>query len=218
MLNRVPGIYIVTDIQTGKKIEFTPNIPRWIQKWGFYEGFETKYHVDPLKIIDFFGIKADKEKSSISLDPHEELPTYLRDTIQKEQWEYVHVYRKEYNFSEILREIPVQLHNKLEALGYITDHMTEEKLAKDNHRVMILYDGTRKVLVLGMHIDDNTFQTEYIIKCPPKEHFLEHEAEIYTFDKENDKPQIVRNTMTGFTTINHLHSGTIALWKWDSHY
>ena len=48
------GNYILKNITTGRALEFTPQIPRWVQKWGFYEGFETPHHVNPQMIIDIF--------------------------------------------------------------------------------------------------------------------------------------------------------------------
>lgn len=48
------GEYVLRNHSTGRKLEFTPQIAEWIRKYGFYEGFETPYHVSPKDIIDIF--------------------------------------------------------------------------------------------------------------------------------------------------------------------
>ena len=48
------GSYFLKNITTGRQIDFTPQIPRWISKWGFYEGFDTPFNVNPQNVIDIF--------------------------------------------------------------------------------------------------------------------------------------------------------------------
>jgi hypothetical protein len=48
------GEYVLKNHSTGRLLEFTPQIAEWIRKYGFYEGFETPYHVSPKDIIDIF--------------------------------------------------------------------------------------------------------------------------------------------------------------------
>jgi len=48
------GSYYVKNLTTGRQLDFTPQISRWIKKWGFYEGFESSYCVNPQDVIDIF--------------------------------------------------------------------------------------------------------------------------------------------------------------------
>lgn len=47
------GHYWVKKLTTGRNFEFTPPIPRWARKYGFYEG-DSPYRVDPALVIDTF--------------------------------------------------------------------------------------------------------------------------------------------------------------------
>jgi len=46
---------VATNLQTGKSIRFSGLLPRFIQDYGFYEGYGTKYRLDPRDIAEAFG-------------------------------------------------------------------------------------------------------------------------------------------------------------------
>jgi len=44
----------VYNLTNGKKLEFGLLVPYMIERYGFYEGLETSYRVDPRKVVDVF--------------------------------------------------------------------------------------------------------------------------------------------------------------------
>jgi hypothetical protein len=48
--------FTVTNLGTGKKLSFSPLVPYYIARYGFYEG-KTSYRVDPAAIIDTFQLR-----------------------------------------------------------------------------------------------------------------------------------------------------------------
>jgi hypothetical protein len=46
--------FMVTNVNTGEQITFSAMVPEYIRRYGFYEGRETSYRVDPAKIISMF--------------------------------------------------------------------------------------------------------------------------------------------------------------------
>lgn len=48
--------FTVTNLETGKKLSFSPLVPYYIARYGFYEG-NTPYRVEPAAIIDTFQLR-----------------------------------------------------------------------------------------------------------------------------------------------------------------
>jgi len=48
--------YTVTNLATGKELRFSPLVPYYIARYGFYEG-NTSYRVDPAEIIETFQLR-----------------------------------------------------------------------------------------------------------------------------------------------------------------
>jgi hypothetical protein len=44
-----------TNRNNGKQLTFSLLVPYMIERYGFYEGKETKYHVEPKEVIEVFG-------------------------------------------------------------------------------------------------------------------------------------------------------------------
>ena len=48
--------YVLTNLESGKSIEFSGLVPMMIERYGFYEGRGTSYRVEPKKIVDVLGL------------------------------------------------------------------------------------------------------------------------------------------------------------------
>lgn len=77
------GEYEIRNLITGRRIEFSPPIPRWVRNWGFYEGFETPYRVSPQALIDLF------TKKDRIYETRKELATRLEKGYRSQGWKKV---------------------------------------------------------------------------------------------------------------------------------
>lgn len=77
------GEYEIRNLTTGRWIKFTPPLPHWVRNWGFYEGFETPYHVSPQGLIDLF------TKRNRIYETRKELANRLEREYRSQGWKKV---------------------------------------------------------------------------------------------------------------------------------
>ncbi len=132
------GEYWVKNLRTGRNFKFTPQIPRWARKYGFYEGFDTPYHVDPQLIIDTF------TKTGRVFETKEEHAEHLKKDYMAAGWKEVVIGDPETVFSHFPQSY-------FDLVKYKRDDEGEDKI------VQYLEDDNFIIAALGRYDPFNEF-------------------------------------------------------------
>lgn len=138
------GEYGIKNLTTGRELGFTPPVPEWIRKYGFYEGFDTPYHVSPQAIIDIF------TKKDRVYETREELATRLEKEYRSQGWKSAVIGHPD----NIFPDYPV-LYSFL--VRYSKDLEGEEKI------VQVLEDDNFVVATLGYYDHFRRYDFSFVI-------------------------------------------------------
>ncbi|MBU2592595.1 MAG: hypothetical protein ABII08_05500 [Candidatus Beckwithbacteria bacterium] len=172
------GEYVVKNLTTGRTVGFTPPVSRWVRNWGFYEGFETPYHVSPQGLIDVF------TRKDRVYETRDELVARLRKEYQGQGWEKVSIGHPD----EVLPNYPL-LYTVL--VRYRDDPVGKEKI------VQVLEDGNFTVATLGYYDQFRRYDLSFVVydKTDEREPLVNcRDVARFNIDRSVEKGSVVIKT------------------------